>query len=51
MPNNIHFYGEKGLVTALFLDLEASGNLIAFLNSIDFPFPTPHRLACPLTQE
>jgi hypothetical protein len=44
MPNIIHFYGERGLVDSLFLDLQAGGKLVAFLNKIKFPFGDPPHL-------
>jgi hypothetical protein len=47
MPNVIHFYGERGLVDSLFLDLQAAGKLVAFLNQIEFPFREPVRLGLP----
>lgn len=47
MPNVIHFYGERGLVDSLFLDLEAGGKLVAFLNEIQFACRDPARLRVP----
>lgn len=44
MPNVIHFYGERGLVDSLFLDLQAAGKFGSFLNEIEFPFREPPRL-------
>jgi len=44
VPSIIHFYGERGLVDSLFLDLQAGGNLVAFLNVIEFPFRNPVHL-------
>ena len=34
----IHFYGERGLVNALFLDLQACGGILDFLRKIEFGF-------------
>lgn len=44
MPNVIHFYGERGLVDSLFLDLQSAGKIAAFMNEIEFPFREPTRL-------
>ncbi len=44
MPGIIHFYGERGLVDSLFLDLQAGGKLVLFLNEIVFPFRDPPQL-------
>lgn len=44
MPDSLHFYGERGLVDSLFLDLSATGKLVDFLNEIDFPFRDARKL-------
>lgn len=44
MPNVIHFYGERGLVDSLLLDLQAAGKLADLLNGVEFPFRNPTRL-------
>lgn len=45
MPNVIHFYGERGLVDSLLLDLQAADKLADLLNAMEFPFRDPTRLA------
>jgi hypothetical protein len=47
----IHFYGERGLVNALFLDLRASGAMPEFLRRIEFVFRDRTHLDLPDTTE
>src|SRR2546425_12823429 len=38
MDSEIHFYGERGLINALFLDLRARAKIVEFLRKIEFIF-------------
>lgn len=44
MEHQIQFYGERGLVNSLFLDLKAAGKLLSFLRMIDFSEREPTHL-------
>jgi hypothetical protein len=43
----IHFYGERGLVNALFLDLKGCGATLEFLRRIEFSFRNQPRIELP----
>jgi hypothetical protein len=47
----IHFYGERGLVNGLFLDLRDSGQILEFLRRIEFPYRSPPHIDFPDSTE
>ena len=42
----VHFYGERGLVNAILLDLNDAGRLLDLIGLIDFHARTPRRIDC-----